>query len=240
MVKPGKIYGIGVGPGDPELLTIKARRILKEVPLLLVPRSRRDKDSLALSIVEEFLREDLERVDLLLPMTRDRDELKKHWERAARQVLEKLQKGKDGAFITLGDPATYSTFPYLQRHLWELDREVEVEMIPGVSAINDMASRVGCPLAEGEESLAITTPPKTPGDLEEILDRFENLVIMKAGRSTGEITSLLESKGLEGRAFFASRIGFADGFYTRDLSELKDKTFDYLSTFIIKFGLHKG
>lgn len=236
-MRKGKLYGIGVGPGDPEMLTIKARKLLEEMAVLLVPKSRQEKRSLALSIVESYLPENQQQLEIILPMTRDQNVLLEHWQKAARQVLDELHKGKDCGFITLGDPGTYSTFAYLWRHVHLLDAEIEVEMIPGVSAVNQTGALAGEILVEGDESLAVITALKSPGELEEILDRFENVVVLKAGRYLEQLTEFLESRNGRERAVLVSRGGFDDAFIAGDLSSLsnlKDKSWDYLSTVVIK------
>ncbi len=235
-MKPGILHGVGVGPGDPELITLKAKRILEKVPVIFIPTSQRGKTSLAYSIVNQAFSLESKTVELFLPMTRDMGELEKSWEKAAGQILEELYRGKDGAYITLGDPGTYSTFSYLQKKLQVLDHRIEVYTVPGISAVNETGAQTGEPLAEGEEGLAITNALKPLHQLEEVLDSFENIVILKAGRSTEKIIQMLKKKGLEEQTLFVSRVGFPDGFYTRDLEQVKRGDFDYLSTFLVKKG----
>jgi len=233
----GKFYGIGVGPGDPELLTLKAKRVLEEIDVLLVPKSKMEKRSLALSIVSGLINKEWECVELLLPMTTDREQLKTHWGKAAQQAAKVLSKGKDTGFITLGDPTIYSTFTYLLKHVKKLLPEAPVEIIPGISSINSIAAWIQQPLAEGEESLIIVPALEDKETLEKIIDRFDNIVLLKAGSQTGKVVDILEDRDMLGKGFFASRYGFKDGFYTRDLNSLRDKKFDYLSTMVIKKGM---
>lgn len=230
----GKFYGIGVGPGDPELLTLKARRILEELDVILIPKSRQEKRSLALSIVRGVIDKEWEYVDLILPMTTDRNELKKHWQEAATQVIEVLQKGKDTGFITLGDPTIYSTFTYLLEHVKKLLPELLVEIVPGISAVNSISARIQQPLAESEESLVIVTALGGKEDLARLIDQFDNIVLLKAGNQTAKVVQVLKEKSINGKVYFASRCGFSDEYYTDDFESLRDKKFDYLSTMIIK------
>ncbi|TLM98344.1 precorrin-2 C(20)-methyltransferase, partial [bacterium] len=109
----GKFYGIGVGPGYPELLTLKAYRLLQQVDVLCIPKSRMEKESLALNIVRQSLDRDFRVLELLFPMSHDEEVLAAHWDRAAEQVAAELAAGYNVAFITIGDPMFYSTYAYL-------------------------------------------------------------------------------------------------------------------------------
>ena len=233
-LKQGKLYGVGVGPGDPELLTLKALRILQQVSVVFIPKSSPEKRSLALSIVSDVLNGEQKQEELILPMTRDHSELEKYWQIAAEQIFNYINAGYECAFVTLGDPGTYSTFSYLKRYLQAMDGNIQIEQIPGISAINALSANSGEPLAEGEESLLIANALKPREEMAELLDRYENLVLLKAGRSAGEIAGLLKEKNFRGQIVFASRIGFDDAFYTTNLNEIENEGHDYLSTFFIK------
>ncbi|MCX5780738.1 MAG: precorrin-2 C(20)-methyltransferase [Firmicutes bacterium] len=230
----GKLYGIGVGPGDPELLTLKARRILAELDVLLIPKSKQEKRSLALSIVAASIDKQWEYVEMVMPMTTDRDELKKHWQAAAAQAAEVLTRGQDAGFITLGDPTLFSTFTYLMKYVRELLPDIQVEIIPGISAVNSISAWIQQPLAEGEESLVIVPALGEKENLKRLVDQFDNVVLLKAGNQTAKIMEVLKESNTVSRVYFASRCGFKDGFYTDDLSSLGDRKFDYLTSMLIK------
>ena len=208
----GKFYGIGVGPGDPELLTLKAKRVLGEIDVLLIPKSKKEKRSLALSIASELVNKECETVDLILPMITDQEDLKRHWKQAAEQVVEVMKEGKDTAFITLGDPTIYSTFTYLLKYVKQLSSEAEIEIIPGISSINSISAWIGQPLAEGEESLIIIPALNDKEKLEKIIDEFDNIVLLKAGNQADKVVDILEEKGILDKGFYASRCGFQMGF----------------------------
>lgn len=230
----GKFWGIGVGPGDPELLTLKAKRILEEIDLLFIPRSRSEKRSLAFSIVSGVIEKDWQIIDLILPMTRDKEELREHWQSAAAKVIEVLQKGQDAAFITLGDPTLFSTFTYLFKELQTLVPEIEVEIIPGISSVTSISAWIQEALVEGEESLLIIPAEEKHQYLESYLDNFENIMIMKAGRYIEHIHNVLEAQPSRRKVFLASRCGFADGYFTSDLESVRGQDIDYLSSVLIK------
>lgn len=240
-MKSGKLYGVGIGPGDPELLTLKAKRILEEVPVLFVPKSQEGKRSLALSIVEDFIHEDIEIKEIFLPMIKDSEELERYWREAAKSMFATLEEEKDAVFITLGDVGMYSTFTYVLRFLRQIKPDIVVEMVPGVSSINATASWAQEPLAEGGESIAVTTALKPDAELGDTIGSFDNIVVMKAGKYTGKVAGILEDNNFSGDVIFTSRIGFEDAYISRNLQEIKGKDFDYLSTFVIKnnFGGRK-
>ena len=232
----GKIYGIGVGPGDPELLTLKAHKILEKVDVVCFPVSQLDKPSIALDIVSQAIDRQWEVLQLHLPMTSDIHILEEHWTKGAREVGEVLVQGKDAAFITLGDPSFYSTYIYLIRKLREKFPQLEVEVIPGISAPNMLAAQGQVPLVESEERLVIIPGINDLQEIREALDNYENIMFLKIGRTFPEVLEILKEKGLENNAIFGSRCGFADGYVTQDLEWIKDQPRDYLSSMLVKKG----
>ncbi len=233
-MKWGKLYGIGVGPGDPDLLTIKAKNTLEKLEVLFVPKSTYEKRSLAYSIVCRALDKQWRTIDLLLPMTQDRATLEGYWHKGALKIIEHLYTGQDGAFITLGDPTLYSTFTYLLKQVKTQAPEVPVEIIPGISAVNAISATLQQALAEGDEKLLITPAWLGEEDLACLLKQFDNIVLMKAGRQIEQISKVLDEDGLKRQAYLCSRYGFADVIRTDDLREIKGQELDYLSTVIIK------
>lgn len=236
MMKTGTLYGIGVGPGDPELITVKAQRILSEVEVLFIPRSQKGKPSLAFSILTGLFEKEWQCIDLLLPMTRDRRILQASWQEAAEQIRAVLRQGRDAAFITLGDPGTYSSFSYLMKVLKEMDADLSVEIVPGISSIQAVAAWIQQPLAEGQESLVVVPALQDAEELRMFIQRYDNVVLLKAGKQVEKIRQLLEEEETAGKrqTFLASRCGFKDGFFTGDLSRLQGQQLDYLSTLLIK------
>lgn len=230
----GKFYGIGVGPGDPELLTLKAKRILEQVELLFVPKSRLEKRSVAYSIVSQVVDKPWQCIELLLPMTADPETLSQHWQEAAGVVIEQLSSGRDGAFITLGDPTLFSTFTYLLKYIKQAAPAVEVEIVPGISAVNSISAVLQEPLAEGEENLVIIPALQDQETLARLAGQFDNIVLMKAGRQIDKICSVLEQNGSNRQARLVSRCGFEEVFMSDDIFALKGQDLDYLSTVIIK------
>ncbi|MBI3814026.1 MAG: precorrin-2 C(20)-methyltransferase, partial [Nitrospinae bacterium] len=134
-----KFYGVGVGPGDPELITLKALKVIKNADIIFTPKAKMKEDSLAREIVEKVLNEKLvpawckqgkEFFEIEFPMTKNVEELKERYLNSARIILQKVNEGKDVAYLTIGDPLLYSTYIYLVSALRELSPELKIETIP--------------------------------------------------------------------------------------------------------------
>lgn len=229
----GIFYGIGVGPGDPELLTLKALKVLAGKPHIFAATSSRNTYSLAEDVVRTHVN-GTQVEQLPFPMTKDPEILEAAWEKNARRVLAVLKTGRDAAFITLGDPLTYSTFGYLLKSVKRLEPKVRVITIPGVTSYQAAAALTETPLTEGEETLMVVSGAQGAAKLREVLDRTDNLVLLKTYRHLDEILAALEEKGLLDRAFCVSRCGLEGETVVQDLRELKGKSVPYLSMIIVK------
>jgi len=230
-----KIYAVGVGPGDPEYLTIKAERIIRSVPLICAPSAGADDSSYALSIIEPLL--DLNKQEIIIqvfPMRKDQTGLDEFWENAAAEVAEKVLAGRDVAFITIGDPFIYSTFLYLYRVLRERYPEIPVEIVPGVSSINAAAVAAGIPLGQASERIAVIPATFEEKDLRGILSDFDTIVLMKVSRVFDGVYGLLRELELEKNCAFISRVGTSEEKVVFDLESLLGQKLDYLSLLIVK------
>ena len=233
--KHGKLYGIGVGPGDPKLLTLRAKEILDQVDVIFCPKGDEGGTSWARSIIEATTSADKEFVELPFPMTRDKNVLKTYWEKAAKRIAEEIAKGKQGAFITLGDPFIYSTYIYLLRTLLQNFPDIEVETIPGISAFNAAAARAQIPLAQGDERMAILPVRKDLRGLREAFEAFDTVILMKVGSKLDKVMALLEELDLLKHSVLVSRIGYPGEKIIHDLSSLeKIEKEGYLSVIIVK------
>jgi precorrin-2/cobalt-factor-2 C20-methyltransferase len=233
-VVSGTLYGLGVGPGDPELLTLKARAILEQVPVLAVPVSQRGEESLALQVVQPFTRPDQKVLNLFMPMTRDRAYLERSWDAAAAELLQDLAAGQDIAFLTLGDASLYSTYSYLIQRLQDRQPDLPIVTIPGITSFAAAAAGLNLPLAVGDEPLAIIPALQDPQSLKTYLALFPNLVLMKVARHYDAIVTVLEEAGVAGQSVLASRCGQAGESFSRDLVDAKGQKQDYLSLIIVK------
>jgi precorrin-2/cobalt-factor-2 C20-methyltransferase len=230
-----RIYAIGVGPGDPELLTRKAERILRSVPVICAPTAGPADSSYALSIIEPLL--DLKRQEVIIqvfPMRKDQAGLDEFWQTAAAGVAERVRRGSDVAFITIGDPFIYSTFLYIYRILREKYPDIPVEVVPGVSSINAAAIAAGIPLGQASERIAIIPAAFEEKDLLKVLSDFDTVVLMKVSRVFDGIYALLKELGLEKKCAFISRVGTAEEEVVFDLESLLGRKLDYLSMLIVK------
>ena len=232
-LKTGTLYGIGVGPGDPELITLKALRVLHRVPHIFAACSTKNSYSLALSIVRCHLNgAGIEH--LPFPMSKDAQVLQESWEDNARRVLEVLDTGSDAAFVTLGDPLTYSTFGYLLKTLKRLRPRIPIITIPGITSYNAAAALTHIPLTEGEESFYLVSGALGAARLKEIIDKSDNIVMLKTYRHFDEIYQALEEMDLLDRTTCISRCGLDGETVVKNLRNLKGRTLPYLSMVIIK------
>jgi precorrin-2/cobalt-factor-2 C20-methyltransferase len=229
----GTLYGIGVGPGDPDLITLKALKVLQEVPYIFAASSTKNSYSLALRIVRPHLNgAGIEH--LPFPMSKDPQVLTEAWEDNARRVLVVLDSGSNAGFITLGDPLTYSTFGYLLKTLKRLRPEVRIVTIPGITSYNAAAALTQIPLTEGEESFYLVSGALGADKLKEVIDKSDNIVILKTYRHFAEIYQVLEERNLLERATCIARCGLDGETVVENLRDLPNKKLPYLSMIIIK------
>ncbi|HMK53590.1 MAG TPA: precorrin-2 C(20)-methyltransferase [Methanobacteriaceae archaeon] len=226
----GKLIGIGVGPGNPEYLTLKAIKILKKVPVICAPRSAESRPSVALSIVTSVLNErdlEYELLDPVFPMIEDEAALHVYWDEAARQVKERLEKGSDVAFITLGDPTVYSTFSYLEKKIGA--ENFEVEIVPGVTSFTGCAASAHLSLGEKDEIIVIV--PKVDERLSQILEHADTAVIMKTSRHSKKLEDIIKADNRDKDIISVQNCGMEDEKIVEGFAQDKK----YLSTTIVKF-----
>ena len=230
----GRLIGVGVGPGDPELLTLKGLRVLMKADEVFVPVGDTGEVGRAEAVVRAHL--EPERITrLLFALSDDAEARAENWTNAARAVAEPLEKDRICAFATIGDPNLYSTFTYLIRAVKNAVPEVQVDTVPGVTAMQDLASRSGTVLALGEERLALL--PFTAGKtaLQSALDGFETVVCYKGGGQLAEVLDVGEAAGRLEYAIYGSRLGMEGEEIVR-ASEMVGREGAYLSTVIFKSG----
>ena len=229
------VYAVGVGPGDPELVTRKAERILRSVDVILAPVSNPSEASVALGTIREFIDEGRQEVVVhQFPMTSDRSRLVPAWQEAAALIAAHAEAGRSVAFITIGDPLFYSTFIYLLRILREQWPQLPIEIIPGISSINAAAAEAALPLVEGDEKMVVI--PATAG-IEQIitaLTHYETVVLLKVKPVFSEIIALLRATGREQSTVFIERVGSPRQKVLTDFEEIAAHSPDYLSLLIIK------
>jgi precorrin-2/cobalt-factor-2 C20-methyltransferase len=232
-----KVYAVGVGPGDPELLTRKAERILRSVPVICAPTGAAEAASYALEIVEPFLdRSRQEVLTRVFPMIKDETELIPLWEETAAQVAQHLRAGQDVAFITIGDPLLYSTFLYLLRIFRDQYPDIEVEIVPGITSIGAAAAAAGVPLALASDRIAILPATYEEAKLRQTLLDFDTVVLMKVSRVFDRVYALLAELDLVRQAVFVRRVGSSEEEVVTDINSLVGRKLDYLSLLIVRKG----
>lgn len=194
-MKAGIFYGIGVGPGAPDLLTLRAVKTLGEVDAVFTAASPKNEESGALNIARPHLRPATPVIRLDFPMTRDRAELECAWARAAAKALAELRKGLNAAFLTLGDPLIYSTFGYLAAAIRELEPEIEIRTISGITSFQAAAARENLGLCESGECLAIISGILPETEIARRLEATDSAVILKVYRNYRAIMAALEKTG---------------------------------------------
>jgi precorrin-2/cobalt-factor-2 C20-methyltransferase len=203
----GTLYGIGVGPGDPEWITLKAVRILAACRHVCVPRSGLATDSVALEIARNYLRPDAIVHEQSFPMTADADLLSQHWRAAAQEVYELLRRGEDCCFLTLGDALLYSTYIYLLRELQAIDPAAPVVTVPGITAFSAAAALTNRPVGEGKQLVTIVPASDDLDPFLAALDRGGTVVLMKIGQRLDRVLDELEQRNLLDRAVFVAHAG---------------------------------
>ena len=227
-ITPGMLYGVGVGPGSPDLLTLRAINVLRSVRVILAASSPGNDYSLALSIASPHLPEDVEVIRLDFPMTRDRAVLEASWNANAEIVADVLDSGRDAAFLTLGDPLIYSTFGYLMRTLHERRPSLPVSIVPGITSYQEAAAKTRTILCEGGENLLLIPGINNADTLGRALDVADSAIILKAYRNFGVIRDVLRQKNRSESCLFASRLGLDNEITIRGLEKAPENP-HYLS-----------
>lgn len=229
-----KLYGIGVGPGDPELLTLKAHRILNEADVIFCPEKKSGAGSFAFDIIKGLLEDTKAKiVNLVYPMHYQGPLLKEMWEKNAACIAENLEGDRIGAFITLGDPSVYSTFMYTLPYIEAAG--VEVEVVPGITSFCAVADRMKLPLVAWDEDLLVAPVRKNNSEeLGRVLREHDNVVLMKPSTDQQALLQALRENHLEDRFVLVTKSGTGEERLVTDFSELEQYDIPYLSTVIIK------
>ncbi|SEP35240.1 precorrin-2 C(20)-methyltransferase [Propionispora vibrioides] len=230
----GIFYGIGVGPGDPELLTLKAVSVIREADVIIAPKTEKKEDSVALSIAAPYVKENVQIVKLVFPMVSDSDTLSEAWEYNKNVIVDLLKAGKKVIFLTLGDPMFYSTYIYVFRLLENCGYPIET--IPGVPAFCAIGSKLGYPLVEGNDILSIIPATASPEKVDKALSITDNVVLMKVYKNVNDIVDKLHKYNLSGQAVMISRCGLPEEEVVCDLDSLKGRKINYLSTILSRRG----
>ncbi|NOT86256.1 MAG: precorrin-2 C(20)-methyltransferase [Methylococcaceae bacterium] len=233
--KLGTLYGVSLGPGDPELITRRAWNLLSGKAHWTYPVRKKNSDSYALNIV---LRGGFNlpeaHTPLHFPMTHDSAILAQYWLQAAKTVLTRLQQGEDVLFLVEGDASTYSTFGHLQRTLRALQADIPVEVTPGVSSFHAAAALCGEPLADVDDTIAIIPAGYGIEQIERLLLDFDTLVLLKVKPLLDDVIDLLRRLDLLQQACFLEKAGAPEERMVRDIASLYGQKVNYLSLLIVK------
>ena len=231
----GTLYGVGVGPGAPDLLTLRAVKTLEHVDVLALPRSSDYGASMAWKIVKPVIGERVgqERLFLTFPMSKDPDRLRPAWDRALAEIGERLLSGRSVAFVTEGDASLYSTFIYLRREAPRRFPGVRIEVVPGVSSIAAVPAVTGVPLADGQECIAIVPANYGAADLARILETFDTTILMKIGSEMPRVIEVLEKAGLTEKAVYVSKATMSEQRIVRDVREVRHEHGDCFAMIVV-------
>lgn len=196
---------VGCGPGDPELLTVKAVNAIKNADLIMCPTSREGKPSIALSVVSSLLDhgKNQEIVNLVFPMTKDKDTLENTWQKNSQIIAKSVLSGKKVVYLTVGDPYLYSTWIYLHREISAKYPDINITVIPGIVSMFTFASKVGISLAEGSEKMAVIPSCYDLTKVKEIAKNCDTMVFLKDGRYFDQVIQLLREAQFSDDSIFA-------------------------------------
>ncbi|MEM9772573.1 MAG: precorrin-2 C(20)-methyltransferase, partial [Cyanobacteria bacterium P01_D01_bin.73] len=204
----GTLYGIGVGPGDPEWITVKGLRFLQSVQVVAVPQNRDGEPGLAYAIAKQYLRPHQTLITLSLPFTTDRDRLSAGWEKSMGILLPHLRSGKNVAFLAEGDISFYSTFSHVARSVKHHEPTITVETVPGVCAPLAAASALNIPLSLWHEKVAILPALYEVSELDHALDWAEVVILMKVGSVFNLAWNCLKQRNLLDNACLVEWVGW--------------------------------
>ena len=230
----GKFWPIGVGPGDPGLLTLKAVEILRRVQVIYHAGPKPDRGR-AWSIVHSYLRPDQEvRILLMESMaSASASDGKKPYQSAVDRIAVDCRAGNDLALITEGDPTLYSTAANVWQLLQERHPDIPIEVVPGVSSITAAAARVGWPLAQKDEALAALPAGYHAEQLAKVLHDFPTVCLLKVSQVLPQVLSFLENDGEERQAVYLENLGTPEEWMTTDLREAIGRN-EYFSQVLVR------
>jgi len=228
----GTFIGVGVGPGDPELITLKALRAIRKADVISYIANDKG-ESQAKYIAREALDEvddGQQEIPVCMPMCNDRNIANEVYDKAASEIREQLEQGRDVVFICEGDPLFFGSFTYL---LERLEDDCPCQVIPGISSINSASAALRHPLTMLKESLVVVSGRHSDEQLHDALLRHDSVVIMKAGRARPRILALLKETNRWDDARYLENIGRRDEIIFEDMDVLDDEAGPYFSLFIV-------
>jgi precorrin-2/cobalt-factor-2 C20-methyltransferase len=190
-----KLSCVGCGPGDPELLTLKAIRLIKNAEVVFAPTSKEGKPSIALSIVQKYVNSSTKTINLIFPMLKDKEALKDYWKGNTEKIANEVRAGKKVIYVTVGDPSIYSTWIYIYRELRRNHKDIEIDIIPGITSIFAFAAEAKIALVEGDETLAIVPACYDMDRVRRTSNVCDTVIFLKDGRHFDDVIDMLSDAG---------------------------------------------
>jgi precorrin-2/cobalt-factor-2 C20-methyltransferase len=235
-----KLFCVGCGPGDPELLTIRALNLITEADVIFVPTSKVDKPSIALSIVAKYIKETTKIINLVFPMVKDKDSLKDYWKKNTLEISQMVRSGKKTLYLTVGDPSLYSTWIYIHRELKKNHKDIEIEIIPGITSIFAFAAESKLSLVEGNEHLSIVPACYDLNKVKNTVKASDTIVFLKDGRYFDNVIEMLSDSGFgeETQIAIAQDVSTKENIleikHLKDLKGKKQPSQKYFSIMVVK------
>ena len=224
-------YGIGVGPGDSELLTVKAINTIKKLDILYVPQAHKGGKSVAEKIATPYLPATLTIKKRHFPMVKNWDTKVESWRKIADEIKNDVQEGKNVGFLTLGDPSVYSTFSYIADMLV---RDIDVQTIAGISSFSQIAASLSIPLMLDEESLEVVPATADEEKLTKVVDLNDNVVIMKIATNFKKVYQILQARDLLDKTIIVENASMTNQKVQRLSEYTSEDHLPYFSTALFK------
>ena len=229
-----KFIGIGVGPGDKDLVTLKAIKEIKKCDIVFKPVVKKGKKSVAFQIIKDYISKKTKVVDLVFKMSKDKNKRKKYRMKLTEKVKEEILKGNRCCFITIGDPCLYSTYMYIVNNLKK--DNIKIKTIPGITSYQSIFAKINESMALEEENFAVYPVNDNKEKIKKIIEVNDNIVFMKIKRNQKLIYNLLKEKKLENKIVIASNVGKKNEYISYNINDLINKEFSYFTTLIVKKG----
>lgn len=239
-MKPGILYGVSVGTGDPELITVKGLRILQSSDIVAFPAGVNNRLGVAQNIIQDWLQPHQQILPLEFPYVQDELKLKLAWSKAAQHVGQKLTLGNNIAFACLGDINFYGTFTYLAQTLRRSHPEVTIETIPGVCSPMAIASILGIPLTVNQQKMAVLPALYSVQELETALNWAEVVVLLKVSSVYPQVWQILEQRNLLASSAIVEKATFPEQKIYRDLRNYPQLDLSYFSVLLINRTLERA
>jgi precorrin-2/cobalt-factor-2 C20-methyltransferase len=230
----GTLFGVGVGPGDPELITVKAFRRLQESPVIAYPKKLKGSKSYAHRIVEVYINPaEKEMLGLVFPMTKDEETLRTEWTKSVEAIYSFLVQGKDVAFVTEGDPMLFSTFIHVMNVMKSMYPDVPIETVAGISSFNGSVNRLGIALADGDDHVAMIPATEDMEEMRRVIESHDAIVFIKVAKVIDEMLDLLGEMNLLEKAHVVTKVT-SDEEVIWKISDLRGAELNYLSCMVVR------